>query len=62
MIFLAGLIKTKKSYFYVLSREEGKSNQEIADLLGISNKTVKNHLWKTLQLIREQLEPHIKNL
>ncbi|MDO5980218.1 RNA polymerase sigma factor [Flavivirga spongiicola] len=58
---LAGLPKQKRAIF-ILSREEGKSNQEIADLLGISNKTVKNHLWKTLQLIREQLEPHIKNL
>ncbi|MCL6296369.1 RNA polymerase sigma factor [Jejuia spongiicola] len=55
---LLGLPKQKRAVF-ILSREEGKSNQEIADLLGISKKTVKNHLWKTLQLIREQLHPHI---
>ncbi|MDO5977389.1 RNA polymerase sigma factor [Flavivirga spongiicola] len=55
---LLGIPKQKRS-IYILSREEGKSNQEIADLLGISQKTVKNHLWKTLQIIKEQLHPHI---
>lgn len=57
---LFGLPKQKQS-IYILSREEGKSNQEIADLLGISQKTVKNHLWQTLKTIKEQLKPHIKN-
>lgn len=52
----------KKRIIYVLSRQQGKSNQEIADLLGISKKTVKNHLWKTLQLIKIQLEPHLQTL
>ena len=51
----------KKSIF-ILSKEEGKSNQEIADLLGIAPKTVKNHLWKTLQIIRLQLQPYIKTI
>ena len=55
---LLGIPKQKRS-IYILSIEEGKSNQEIADLLGISQKTVKNHLWKTLQIIKEQLQPHI---
>ena len=41
---LLGFTKQKKS-IYILSREEGKSNKEISDLLGISEKTVKNHLW-----------------
>lgn len=52
----------KKRIIYVLSKQQGKSNQEIADLLGISKKTVKNHLWKTLQLIKIQLEPHLQSL
>ena len=56
---LEGIPKQKRS-IYVLSREEGKSNQEIAELLGITQKTVKNHLWKTLQTIKEQLKPYIK--
>ncbi|MEX0314709.1 MAG: RNA polymerase sigma factor [Allomuricauda sp.] len=49
----------QKRNIYILSRKEGKSNQEIADLLGISQKTVKNHLWKTLQFIKIQLQPHL---
>ena len=52
-------IPTQKRSIFVLSKQQGKSNQEIADLLGISPKTVKNHLWKTLQIIREQLQPHL---
>ena len=52
------LPKQKRNIF-ILSKQDGKSNQEIADLLGISPKTVKNHLWKTLQLIKIQLQPYI---
>jgi len=52
-------IPTQKRSIYILSKQQGKSNKEIADLLGITQKTVKNHLWKTLQIIRAQLEPHI---
>lgn len=52
----------KKRSVFVLSRQEGKSNQEIADLLGISKKTVKNHLWQTLKIIKTQLQPHLKLL
>lgn len=55
---LANLPQKKRSVF-ILSRQEGKSNQEIADLLGISQKTVKNHLWQTLKLIKTQLQPHL---
>ncbi|UJH92696.1 RNA polymerase sigma-70 factor [Antarcticibacterium sp. 1MA-6-2] len=55
---LAGLPQKKRSIF-ILSRQEGRSNQEIADLLGISKKTVKNHLWDTLKQIKAQLQPHL---
>ena len=55
---LSGIPKQKRS-IYILSKEEGRTNQEIADLLGISKKTVKNHLWETLKVIRKQLQPHI---
>lgn len=58
---ISSLPNQKKS-IYILSKQEGKTNAEIADLLGISEKTVKNHLWKTMQTIREQLQPHIISL
>lgn len=49
----------QKRSIYQLSRKEGKTNSEIADILGISSKTVKNHLWKTMGIIRAQLRPYI---
>ncbi len=51
----------QKKKIFVLSKKQGKSNQEIAELLEISPKTVKNHLWKTLQLIKTQLQPYISD-
>ncbi|WP_236978759.1 RNA polymerase sigma factor [Membranihabitans maritimus] len=51
----------QKRSIYQLSRKEGKSNSEIADILGISSKTVKNHLWKTMGIIRSQLKPYIED-
>lgn len=47
---------------YRLSVEEGKDNSEIATLLGIQKKTVRNHLWKAKHSIKSQLRPHIKNI
>jgi RNA polymerase sigma-70 factor (ECF subfamily) len=52
-------IPTQKRSIFILSKQQGKSNEEIADLLGITQKTVKNHLWKTLQTIRAELKPHM---
>lgn len=49
----------KKRSIFILSKQQGKTNQEIADLLGISQKTVKNHLWKTLKTIKAQLQPYL---
>lgn len=51
----------KKRSIYIMSRKEGKTNAEIADILGISPKTVKNHLWKTFETIKMQLRPHLEN-
>lgn len=51
----------QKRSIYELSRQQGKSNSEIADILGISKKTVKNHLWKTMTIIRSQLEPYMED-
>lgn len=55
-------IPQKKRSIFILSRQEGKTNQEIADLLGISQKTVKNNLWETLKTIKSQLQPHLRVL
>ena len=49
----------QKRSIYLLSRYEGKTNVEIAELLNISTKTVENHLWKTLQIIKSRLKPHL---
>lgn len=49
----------QKRSIYQLSRQEGKSNSEIAEMLGISPKTVKNHLWNTMSTIRSQLKPYL---
>nr|WP_282097929.1 RNA polymerase sigma-70 factor [Sinomicrobium weinanense] len=51
----------KKRSIYIMSRQEGKTNAEIADILGISPKTVKNHLWKTFETIKIQLRPHLES-
>ena len=50
----------QKQKIYILSRKEGKSNQEIADVLGISPKTVKNNLWEVLKIIKIQLQPYME--
>jgi RNA polymerase sigma-70 factor (ECF subfamily) len=40
---------------FQLSKERGLSNQEIAELLGLSVNTVKNHLSRALQSLRENM-------
>ena len=51
----------QKRSIYQLSRKQGKSNSEIAAILGISPKTVKNHLWNTMSTIRSQLKPYLED-
>lgn len=38
-----------------MSKRDGYSNEEIADELGISIKTVKNHMTKAFSRLREAL-------
>ena len=46
----------KKRMIYELSREQGKSLDEIAQQMNLSKKTVKNHLWEALTFIRKELQ------
>lgn len=45
----------RRKEVFKLSRESHLSNQEIADKLGISKKTVENHITSSLKILRERL-------
>jgi len=49
-------LSPRQKEIFQLSREEGLSNKEIADKLGISIQTVKNHLVTTLSFLRNKLD------
>lgn len=40
---------------FVLSKQEGLTNIEIADFMGISKKTVENHISKAFRMLRDAL-------
>ena len=48
-------LSPQKKVIYKLSRQEGLSHQEIADLLGLSINTVNNHLGLALRIIQEAI-------
>jgi len=48
-------IPKKRRIIFELSRNEGLSNKEISESLGISLQTVKNQIWESLKLIRKSL-------
>lgn len=58
---VAGLPARKQSV-YNLSKKEGKTHAEIAEILGMSVKRVKNHLWETSEIIKKELRPYIQNI
>jgi RNA polymerase sigma-70 factor (ECF subfamily) len=45
----------RRKSIYLLSREEGFTNEEIAQKLSISKKTVENQIHLTLKFLREQI-------
>lgn len=53
------LLPEKCRYIYELSRKEFKTNKEIADLLGISEKTVENQLTKALGRLKIAIKAFI---
>jgi RNA polymerase sigma-70 factor (family 1) len=48
----------QRRVIYQLAREQGLSQQEIADQLSISRHTVRNHMAEALKDIREYLQGH----
>lgn len=44
---------------FTMSRMEGKSNKEIAELLGISSKAVEFHITKVLKKLRVELKDYL---
>lgn len=53
-------LPSKCQLVFALSRYEGMSNQEIADHLGVSKKTVENQLNKALSRLRRHLRPYLE--
>jgi RNA polymerase sigma-70 factor (ECF subfamily) len=51
-------LSTQKRKIFQLSRNEGLSHDEIAEVMHLSKSTVKNHLSETLQHVREHLRHH----
>ena len=49
-------LSPRQKEIFQLSREEGLNNKEIADKLGISIQTVKNHLVTTLSFLRNKFD------
>jgi RNA polymerase sigma-70 factor (family 1) len=51
-------LSPQKRTIYLLSREEELSYEQIAEKLGISKNTVRNHMADALQTIREHITAH----
>ena len=47
---------------FQLSRFDGLSYEEIANIMGVSIKTVDNHVWKALSHLKSRLETHDREL
>ncbi len=52
----------KSKLIYLMAREENMSHKEIASKLGISPKTVENHVGIALKKLRNNLKPHYEEI
>lgn len=48
-------LSEKRRQVFVMSRQQGLTNQEIADQMGISVSTVENHMNKALKFLRDTI-------
>jgi RNA polymerase sigma-70 factor, ECF subfamily len=55
-------LPTRCKVIYQLSRNEGLSNKEIAERLGISIKTVENQMSIAMRKIRDYLQPYFDHI
>jgi len=53
------LLPPQQKKVFLLSRDEGFSHQDIAEELNVSKGTVKNHMVRALQFIRQYLIPYV---
>ncbi|MDD2305173.1 MAG: RNA polymerase sigma-70 factor [Prolixibacteraceae bacterium] len=53
-----GQLPERSRDVFMKSRFDGLKQQEISDQLGISVKTIKNQIWKSLQFLKACLELH----
>jgi RNA polymerase sigma-70 factor (ECF subfamily) len=57
-----GKLPEKSRQVYQLAWEENLSHKEIAEQLGITSKTVENHVGIALRKLRESLKPYYKQI
>lgn len=50
-----GHLSDEQRVTFMLNRVEGKKHQEIADMLGISRKTVEKRIYTAIRILKEQL-------
>lgn len=56
---ILNLLPPRQREVFTLSRKEGLSHEQIAEMLNVSSGTVKNHMVRALQTIRAHMEPHL---
>ena len=56
------LLPPRQREVFLLARQEGLSHEKIAERLNVSAGTVKNHMVRALQSIRQQMAPHLHTL
>lgn len=54
-----GLLSPQRKLVYIMSRERGLSQQQIAEQLALSPKTVNNHIVESQRFIRKYLAQHV---